>query len=146
MSTWAKINNTDDFSTVMSQTAQTRSPFYLQYSKSAGTWAFVGTSADSAATAYYTASANAPAAPGKWTHLVGTYDAGSKTMTLYVNGTYAGSTAVPSTWASTGHLTIGANRYPDGSLDNKTAGNVADARTYPYALSTEQVAALYAAS
>ncbi|WP_282203999.1 LamG-like jellyroll fold domain-containing protein [Kitasatospora fiedleri] len=146
VSAWAKINNTDDFSTVMSQTDQTRSPFYLQYSKSAGTWAFVGTSADSAATAYYTAAANSPAVPGKWTHLVGTYDATSKIMTLYVDGTYTGSTAVPSTWASTGHLTIGANRYPDGSLDNKTAGNVADARTYPYTLSTEQVAALYAAS
>ncbi|MFI1524015.1 LamG-like jellyroll fold domain-containing protein [Kitasatospora cineracea] len=143
VSAWAKINNTDDFYTVLSQTAQTRSPFYLQYSKSTGTWAFVGTSADSSATAYYTAAASSPATPGKWTHLVGTYDSTSKTMTLYVNGTYAGSTTVPSTWASTSNLTIGANRYPDGSLDNKTAGNIADVRTYPYTLSIEQVSALY---
>ncbi|MEV4559954.1 LamG-like jellyroll fold domain-containing protein [Kitasatospora sp. NPDC049285] len=146
VSAWVKINNRNDFYTVLSETDQQRSPFYLQYSKTFGTWAMIATTADDPAASYYVATAKSAAETGKWTHLVGTYDATSKIMTLYVNGTYAGSAPVSTTWASTGNLTIGANRYPDGHLDNMTAGNIADARTYPYALSTEQVAALYASS
>jgi Concanavalin A-like lectin/glucanases superfamily len=46
---------------------------------------------------------------GRWTHLVGVYDATTGAMSLYINGALAGSatrTAAP--WDATGPLTIGA--------------------------------------
>ncbi|WP_280701499.1 LamG-like jellyroll fold domain-containing protein [Kitasatospora sp. GP82] len=146
VSAWVKLDKSDNWYSVMSQTNQGRSPYYLMYSKTAKTWEFDGTSTDSPSTTdYYTARSSTPAQLGVWTHLVGTYDSTTHAMTLYVNGAYAGSATNPAAWTSNGRLSIGANTYPDpkAAPDSQFAGSIADARIYSYALGADQVATIY---
>ncbi|MDH6134470.1 hypothetical protein P3T37_003873 [Kitasatospora sp. MAA4] len=156
ISAWAKVDDGNGFYTIVSQTANQRSPFYLQYSKAFNNWAFIGTSQDDAAnTLYYSAAANPtndktiPGYPanvpqfGAWTHLVGTYDAGTHIMTLYVNDKIVASVNDRSAWSSTTPLTIGGNHNADGTWDNQTHGNIAGVQTYPYVLTSDQVDSLY---
>ncbi|MEV6209539.1 LamG domain-containing protein [Kitasatospora sp. NPDC051914] len=145
VSAWVKINTAAGYQTFVTQNGNDRGAFYLQYSPAFGTWAFVAPSADKIPpAAYYAARASGPAAPGTWTHLVGTYDVTTHVMTLYVNGTYAGSTTNPTPWAANGPLTIGAAATANHPADNQVDGAVSDVRTYPYALTAEQVSSLAA--
>jgi hypothetical protein len=144
VSTWAKISNLNDYQTLVTQNATTRGSYYLQYSKAFNAWTFVAPSTDNIApSAYYAAHAATPPQTGQWTHLVATYDATTHTMTLYVNGQYAGSGTNPTPWNATGPTTIGADATTQYPVDCKTTGAVSDVRTYPYALTAEQVTALY---
>lgn len=66
VSAWAKVENMNDWYTIASQTANQRSPFYLQYSKSFNAWAFIGTTADNASTTlYYSAYASTSPTPNQ---------------------------------------------------------------------------------
>ncbi|MFJ2193997.1 LamG-like jellyroll fold domain-containing protein [Kitasatospora sp. NPDC087861] len=143
VSAWVKINNTNGHQTAVSLTGDQLSPFYLQYSRAFNNWAFVLPSSDSTnANAWYTAydqtGRTAPAV-GVWTHLTGTYNAGSGAATLYVNGQAVGSTQVPTTWKPpTGGLNVGgvtSNRLAPTDLLN---GAISDVRVYPYALTDPQ--------
>lgn len=139
---WAKINNTNGFRTIVSQTGNQRSPFYLQYSAANGRWSFTLAGEDRYPPAkYYTASDSTPPQVGAWTHLVGTYNADTQAITLYVNGQAVGTSKVDPDWhgwTTNGPLTIGAEttvQLPDAAgLD----GAVSDVRLYPYALTDQQ--------
>ncbi|MFF3004817.1 LamG-like jellyroll fold domain-containing protein [Kitasatospora sp. NPDC057940] len=139
---WAKINNTNGFRTIVSQTGNQRSPFYLQYSASFGRWSFILAGEDRYPPAkYYTVSDTAAPQVGVWTHLVGTYNADTQAITLYVNGQAVGTTKVDADWhgwTADGPLTIGAetaHQLPDAAgLD----GAVSDVRLYPYAVTDQQ--------
>ncbi|MED7953988.1 LamG-like jellyroll fold domain-containing protein [Streptomyces sp. BE303] len=142
---WARLDSANGYGTVLSLNGNDRSPFYLQYSAAAGTWAFVAPYEDWRHTStYYLAggTTQAQAQVGQWTHLVGSYNAVSATMTLYVNGRAVGAAKNPHPWRSGGTLTIGAattNYYPD---EDGFHGAIGDVRTYPYALTDPQVSNL----
>ncbi|MDH6117295.1 hypothetical protein ABH930_001720 [Kitasatospora sp. GAS204A] len=144
VSAWAKINSTYDNQTILCLAGNQRSPFYLQYSKSFGTWAFIAAGADDINTpTYYSASANTAPQVGAWTHLTATYNADTKAMTLYVGGQFAGSGTNPSPWKTTGPTIIGASAATGYSLSNALDGAVSDVQIYPYALTNQQVTNIY---
>ncbi|MFF2957227.1 LamG-like jellyroll fold domain-containing protein [Kitasatospora sp. NPDC057965] len=142
---WVRPNAVNGYGTVLSIRGNDRSPFYLQHSAATGTWALVAPHEDWRHTnTYYVAADSTLAHPqvGQWTHLVGTYNAETATMTLYVNGRAVGSAKNPHPWSSGGPLTIGAATtayYPDDSGFN---GTISDVRAYPYALTDPQVSNL----
>ncbi|MFD0531589.1 LamG domain-containing protein [Kitasatospora arboriphila] len=143
VSVWAKISNLNGYQTLVTQNANTRGAYYLQYSQAFNAWTFVSPSTDNISpTAYHTAHATAPPQTGQWTHLVATYDAATHAMTLYVNGQFAHGTN-PTPWNAASPTTIGANATTQYPVDNKTTGAVSDVRTFPYALTPAQITALY---
>ncbi|MER5864434.1 LamG-like jellyroll fold domain-containing protein [Kitasatospora sp. NPDC002040] len=141
---WVKLNNTNWYQTFVTQNGGQRGAFYLQYSYAYGSWAFVAPDRDYLDTGtYYAASSPTAPALNTWTHLVGTYDATSHTMSLYVNGTLVGTANNPTPWNATGPVTIGAastSQYPPDSFVN---GSISDVRILPAALNATQVAAMY---
>ncbi|WP_224277946.1 LamG-like jellyroll fold domain-containing protein [Streptomyces sp. LS1784] len=140
IATWVKINNTNGYQTVATLAGNQHSPFYLQYSKAFGRWAFVAPADDNINTSAYYAAWDSTSAPqvGVWTHLIGVYNASDKTMTLYVNGQAVGSTINPSTWATPGSLSIGGQITNSSPATPALDGAVSDVRLYPYALTDQQ--------
>nr|BEK64658.1 hypothetical protein KPHV_18850 [Kitasatospora purpeofusca] len=142
---WVKPDSVNGYGTVLSIVGNDRSPFYLQYSAAIGTWAFVAPNEDwHDTTTYYVAGGSEEARPqiGQWAHLVGTYNAETATMTLYVNGRAVGAAKNPHGWYSGGTLSIGAavtNYYP---VEDRFHGAIGDVRAYPYALTDPQVSNL----
>ncbi len=141
---WVKADNLNGYQTYVTQNGNERGAYYLQYSAAYGTWAFVSPGDDHANTGVYN-HASAATAPqtGVWTHLVGTYDATTHAMTLYVNGQYSGSGTNTTPWNATGTTTIGIAATANYPVDSQATGAVSDVRTYPYALTSQQVGALY---
>ncbi|MFC5663112.1 LamG-like jellyroll fold domain-containing protein [Kitasatospora misakiensis] len=142
---WVKLDASDGYGTVLSLNGNDRSPFYLQYSAAAGTWAFVAPYEDwRFTTTYYLAGGSEQARPqvGQWTHLVGTYNADTATMTLYVNGRAVGFARNPHPWSSGGTLAIGAATTVYYGVEDQFRGAIGDVRAYPYALTDPQVSNL----
>ena len=144
VSAWVKLNTanptTDNTAVCQRDATSARCAFYLQYSSTLGTWALVAPDKDLAQpTAYYKAyGTSAPST--NWTHLVGSFDATTGTMSLYVNGTLAGTAIDPTPWSTL------ASPLLIGGIDNRTLqngtslgsfnGKISDVRVYDYALDT----------
>ncbi|MFD9065301.1 LamG-like jellyroll fold domain-containing protein [Kitasatospora purpeofusca] len=141
---WVKLDNTNGYRTAVSQTGQERSPFYLQYAANLNRWAFTLPGQDYRDTdTYFTAADDRAPETGVWTHLVGTYNAPSRTATLYVNGRTTGSAWVGGSWRATGSLDIGGavtDRY--GTPEDLFSGAISDVRVYPYTFTEQQANAL----
>jgi hypothetical protein len=132
---WDRDGATAADAVIITQHDTTNNPFSLRYDKALNAWTFsVATTATGTGT---TAIHGAAPTLNTWTHLVGTYNAGSQTMTLYVNGTSVASATYSTPWASSGLLDLGHNGttgwFP-GSLSNVSA--------WDYALTPTQVKAL----
>jgi hypothetical protein len=139
ISAWVKLNSTaGGDQTFVGQSGSNHQAFYLGYTASNGAWSFVMPTTDDNTNSWAVASsANNSAQPNQWTHLTGTYDAGSHALTLYVNGEYAGSAANPTPWYSRGALTIGAvHTNGSSALYDQVNGAVADVQAYQYVLNT----------
>jgi serine/threonine protein kinase len=117
VSAWMKLDSMPNGNrTAMGQSGTKMSPFYFGTRNfNSGTtpyWVFAMVDADTDSTLSRTARSAAAittADIGQWFHLVGVYDAYAGTISLYINGTLAGSatrTATP--WDAAGPLTIGA--------------------------------------
>lgn len=81
---------------------------------------------------------------GEWALLTGTYDAGSKTIALYVNGQPASTTAtakVPGIWAGPGPFQLGRSRQHK-LWAGHWAGVLGSIKIWNQALTPEQVATL----
>ncbi|WP_035792417.1 LamG-like jellyroll fold domain-containing protein [Kitasatospora mediocidica] len=150
VSAWAMVNNTSDYQTVVCLAGNQRSPFYLQYSKALGNWAFVATGSDDINTpVYYSATADNTKTPlqvGKWTLLTATYNADTKAMTLYINGQAAGSGYNPAPWKTTGPTIFGASAATGYNLTNQLNGSIGDVRLYPFTLTNEQIRNIFRSS
>ncbi|MFD7999555.1 LamG-like jellyroll fold domain-containing protein [Streptomyces mirabilis] len=145
LSAWVKLNAVGTTNqTVLAEEGTQNSPFYLQYNHShtgSPGWALSFTSADTPTPTFayaYTAGASA----NTWTHLVGVYNAATKTAQLYVNGTLAGTATGVTPWAATGNLVLGRGLY-NGSQGDWMNGSVNGVQAYDYALTANQVTALY---
>ncbi|WP_211766101.1 LamG-like jellyroll fold domain-containing protein [Kutzneria sp. CA-103260] len=145
VSAWVKLNGTDGFYTAVSQGGTNASGFYLQYSKAFNAWAFVSPSSDSANAASYPASyGDKPPVLNTWTNLIGVFDTtgGANTMTLYINGVAAKTTAKnPTPWQAGGPLSIGASKLTGGGVTNFVNGSVSDVQVYNRALTPDEIKA-----
>ncbi|WP_157537551.1 ricin-type beta-trefoil lectin domain protein [Kitasatospora azatica] len=146
VSAWVKLNGeTGGDQSPICQQGNTVPSFAFTYRSSSHSWSAVSTSQDDNNTAWQFAGAPGwTGFVGAWTHLTATYSADTKALSFYLNGYFAGATPAVG-WGETRPMTIGGcyfgNNY--GSLVNALNGSVSDVRTYPYALTSQQVAALY---
>ncbi|MFF0389490.1 LamG domain-containing protein [Kitasatospora sp. NPDC004615] len=81
------------------------------------------------------------ATTGQWTLLTGIYDAGSKKITLYVNGVLQQTTAVQGVWQTTGGLQLGRVRYKN-TWSDFWDGAISDVQVWDQALPATAVARL----
>ncbi|QRP47922.1 LamG domain-containing protein [Amycolatopsis sp. FDAARGOS 1241] len=132
---WVKLANTNGFQTVVSQDGNQGSGFSLQYSKDDNAWAFSMLSADQANAGVVRAKSTTPPVLGVWTHVAGTYDASTGTMTLYVDGVKQ-ATNVRTGWAAIGNLVIGAGKH-NGARADFLAGQVDDVQAWQRVLSAQ---------
>lgn len=142
VSAWAMLNRTDSYYTVASQDAGTVSGFYLQFSHDVGKWSFSTTNSDAVSdTANRATSADGSAAPalGVWTHLVGTYDAPAKQLSLYVDGKLAGTKVMANPlFPATGPFVIGGAKW-SGNRADFFPGKIDDVQAWQRVLSAQDV-------
>jgi hypothetical protein len=139
VSAWAKLTSTAATVTVAAEMGANNAAFTLGYNKSFNAWTFQAAGSDSAtpAASPHVSATTAPSL-NAWTHLVGTYNASTHVMTLYVNGASVGTPVTDTTaWNATGTFDIGhagATGYLPGLLSDVQAWN--------YTLTPQQVKAL----
>jgi len=142
VSAWLKITKRGAYQTAISQDGNVTSAFFLQYSAEEDRWAFTVHQLDQndppGSRAY---SVNAPEL-NKWTHLIGVYDAPSKTVRLYVNGNLEGSISSVPTFRANGPLIIGRAKF-NGSPDDHLSGSISDVRAYQRALTPKDAVQTY---
>ncbi|WP_165949610.1 LamG-like jellyroll fold domain-containing protein [Micromonospora sp. KC207] len=117
------------------------SRFLLWNNTSDNTWRFGMGNADSG-WSYTQVVTPAGTALGVWTHLVATYNAETRTISLYVNSVLKGSaqfTATP-TWPSGGKFVVGRYLY-QGQLTAYYAGMISNLQVWKRALTPAQVGA-----
>ncbi|WP_370943433.1 LamG-like jellyroll fold domain-containing protein [Amycolatopsis sp. cg5] len=134
---WAKIADLNNSHTLISQDGVKGSAASLKYSKDANAWSLTMLGSDTANATIIRAESFSPPQVGVWTHLVGTYDSVSRTLTLYVNGVKQ-KTALATGWASTGPFVIGAAKW-NGSRADIFRGQLDDAQAWQRVLSSEEV-------
>ncbi|MFF7978642.1 LamG-like jellyroll fold domain-containing protein [Streptomyces sp. NPDC007901] len=141
VSAWVKLAALDSVnSTFLSQNGTTNNGFQLYYSSASQVWAFGRHSTDATGTVWR-ATYGSKAVAGRWTHLVGVYDASAKEIRLYVDGRLTGSrdwTYTP--WNATGPVQIG-RKLAAGTYGEYADGAISDVRLYPTALPPADAAA-----
>ncbi|WP_328671777.1 ricin-type beta-trefoil lectin domain protein [Streptomyces sp. NBC_00322] len=142
VSAWVKLGSATGNSTFVSQSdgAGNANGFQLYYSSGAKVWAF-GRHHDDTASPAFSAAYGAPAVVGKWTHLVGVYDAAADQLLLYVDGKLSATKAYAgTTWNADGGVQIGRRLY-QSAYGEYANGSVSDVRVFPTALPAANAAA-----
>lgn len=142
---WVNLSTMPGSSAVVAAQPGNNSPgFELYYNKTTDRWAFNQYTADTT-TATPVEAAQAAAggvAAGQWVHLAGVYDSAADLMTLYVNGTVAGTKAYSTPWDARRGLQIGAGSY-GGSPTSFFPGSIDDVRIYDKPLVQNDVTRLF---
>ncbi|MET9311032.1 LamG-like jellyroll fold domain-containing protein [Kribbella sp. NPDC003505] len=137
---WVKIDRYDGGTdTAISQSGTTTSGFALQHLSSAKQWTFCLANADSATASSICASAGTtPSITGRWTHLIGVYDAGLRQSRLYVDGALASTANVTMLWDAAGTVEFGRAKRA-GIFTDYWPGSIDEARIYDRTLSAEEI-------
>ncbi|MFE4822175.1 LamG-like jellyroll fold domain-containing protein [Streptomyces sp. NPDC056704] len=146
VSAWVKLPKIKPThaATVASQIGNVVTGPELYYSSSYDRWVFNQRSADTADSTVVRAlqPEGTTAYGGEWTHLVGVQDTEADKLSLYVNGSLAGTTALPSTWYAGGALQIGASAF-QGSPTSFFPGQIDDVRLFDRPVSAGEVQQLF---
>jgi hypothetical protein len=140
VSGWAYLTKTGSWGDVITQDGTTVSGFYLQYDPD-NVWVLSMMTSD-AGTSVVRAVASSTPLLNTWTHLVGTYDATSGQMDLYVNGRLAGTAVNKTPFATTGVTAIGRGKY-NGVATDWFPGELSDVEAFGYTLTPAEVTAIY---
>ncbi|MER7432888.1 LamG domain-containing protein [Nonomuraea rubra] len=132
--------------TAVSQDGDRNSGFSLQYNKTVNNWVFTKMSTDGDDPQWY--GAEGPAAPtpatGKWVHLAGVFDGGTKQMRLFVDGAPGPSITMDKPlWDAQGKLVIGRGKFAGNERDFWW-GKIDEVRTYSRVLSVEEIKGIIA--
>ncbi|MEU4148732.1 LamG-like jellyroll fold domain-containing protein [Streptomyces sp. NPDC026659] len=146
VSAWVKLPKTKPAhaATVVSQIGTTVTGPELYYSNSYDRWVFNQHSADTGDSTVVRAlqPTGTTANGGEWTHLVGVQDTVADTLSLYVNGSLAGTTALQPTWYAGGALQIGASAF-QGVPTSFFPGQIDDVRLFDRPVSAGEVQQLF---
>ncbi|MFD5637989.1 LamG-like jellyroll fold domain-containing protein [Streptomyces sp. NPDC127077] len=146
VSAWVKLSKTKPThaATVFSQIGTTVTGPELYYSNAYDRWVFNQHSADTADSTVVRAVQpdGTTAYGGEWTHLVAVQDTVADKLSLYVNGTLAGSVALPPTWYAGGSVQIGASAYQTVPT-SFFPGQIDDVRLYDRPVSAGEVQQLF---
>ncbi|WP_285752055.1 LamG-like jellyroll fold domain-containing protein [Lentzea sp. NBRC 105346] len=138
VSAWVKLDNTNLWSTAVSQEGLRASGFLLEYSKDRDRWTFSAGQSDANGTPAIRAESAASPQLGAWTHLLGTYEPNSHKLSLYVNGKLEGA-ADATLWNAGGPLLVGAGKW-DSSRGSYFAGTVDHVQVWDRVLSATEAA------
>lgn len=119
-SAWVKLGAEGQTRTAVSRSGQNTTAFTLGYQ--AGRWAFGMQPSDTAGAQPVLASSENTAELNTWTHLTGVYDAPTRQMSLYVNGTLSNVATTGAPWNATGWIQIGRTATPAGQGEFWTGG------------------------
>ncbi len=136
-----RTDSATGFRTAVSIDGTQISGFFLQR-RGDGTFAFSRIATDAPGTAVAAATTTV-ATVGQWYHLVGVYDNGANTLTLYVNGVKQQTVTAPAAWKATGHFVVGRGKY-SGAASDFWQGAIDDVRVFPTAIDDATAAALAA--
>ncbi|TVT06683.1 LamG domain-containing protein, partial [Amycolatopsis bartoniae] len=142
VSAWVKLTSTRAYYTAVGQGGTNMGGFYLQYNKNLNAWAFVLPGSDSTSAPQFIAHDTKAPTLGAWTNLVGTFDATSRTVSLYVNGVLVGTATGATPWSATGPLTIGGVQLTGGAANNLFNGSISDVQVYSTALPASDAAVI----
>jgi hypothetical protein len=140
---WAKLSDTGSYQTLVSQTGNQASGFFLQYSADDNAWSFSRCATDVANCNSIHVHATTPPQVGVWTHLAITFNAANHQMILYVNGQVAATGTDPTPYNATGEFTIGHGWF-NGAAANSFKGSVSDVQAFQRVLSAADVAQIAA--
>jgi hypothetical protein len=146
VSAWTYLTDSTEYRAVMSQTGTDHSGFVLYYSGGVKRFVFRFNWSDSSGTRHFvTKGADLEGQPLKvWTHVAGVYDAGEKTIQLYVNGRAQGApVAVPADGEKQtpdGALQFGRASYVYGDYTQYWKGRIDEAAVFQTALTSAEVA------
>jgi hypothetical protein len=132
------LDETNGFRTVVSQDGAQNSGFYLQYAKDDNRWSFTRVTNDAPAPGSTHALSINPPATSQWVHLVGTYDAGTNQLSLYVGNQLQSTVIYTTPFATTGKLAIGRGHFQDND-DDYFHGAISDVKIYKQALTATQI-------
>ncbi|MEV4175439.1 LamG-like jellyroll fold domain-containing protein [Nonomuraea sp. NPDC049709] len=137
---WVRLTDKANNRIVLSVDGAHRDGFHLMYNATFDRWAMVMASADTAEpVTYHMARSDGPPALNNWTRLVGTFDAATGKIGLYVDGRPQAITGTHSApWNATGVLNIGRGKNPDVPW----WGEVDDVRVYNRMVYPTEVATL----
>ncbi|WP_244793155.1 LamG-like jellyroll fold domain-containing protein [Streptomyces sp. BJ20] len=145
VSAWAKLDSlASESGVVVLQAGKERPGMELYYSAAAQQWAFAQYTADSADAGItrVTQPAGAKAYAGEWAHLVGVHDTDDNTLSLYVNGTKAGSVTQSSPFYADRSMYIGVGDF-GGAKQFFFPGTVDDVRVMDRPVSADEVGQLF---
>ncbi|WP_285776892.1 LamG-like jellyroll fold domain-containing protein [Microtetraspora sp. NBRC 13810] len=133
---WARLTDDTRDSTVISQAGAHASGFRLHYDAAERQWVFSRHAADTADAQVVRAASDAPPLLRVWTHLVGVYDAPTRSLRLYVDGllqTRRGSYTAAA-WQAAGDFQIGRGRT-EGAMRGHFPGRIDDVQAWDRILS-----------
>ncbi|WP_143591437.1 LamG-like jellyroll fold domain-containing protein [Thermoactinospora rubra] len=136
---WVKLDRLDAVSRVaVSQDGSQVSGFALGYDAAGKKWTFRMRASDAGSAASRTAESATPAVAGRWTHLVGVYDAATQQVKIYVDGVAGASAGHTTPWKATGSVQLGRARSAGGPADY-WPGALDEVRIYSRVLSAEEI-------
>ncbi|MGW5052658.1 LamG domain-containing protein [Actinokineospora sp. NPDC004072] len=139
VSAQVKPDNYNGTYTVLSQDGESFCGFCLQLQD--GRWTFVFADADAASPAAYHFVRTPAVTKSGFTHLVGTYDAVTGKIRLYVDGEQAGESSRPVAWNAQRAFRIGAARI-GGVVKQHLPGTVDEVRVLSRAITLDEVRGL----
>jgi hypothetical protein len=138
---WVRPDRVDKNFSLAGQDGAYMSGVYITHHTSTGKWSVrIPTSDDSSANGSdNVVLAKNPTIAGVWTHLAATYDAESKTIALYVNGTLQGEDVIAAPIDADGPLQIGRTKYR-GAHGDYFPGSLDEVTVWQRVLSDEEIA------
>ena len=130
----AKLEDDEEFQTVVSQDADEISGFQLQYDPDEGNWEMRLAEEDDDDSDADEASSETDPQVGEWTHLTGVYDASEGEIRLYVNGVLEDTTDRDDDFDSEGDFAVGRALEGDEFVRG-FEGTIDDVRAFPKAVS-----------
>ncbi|GAB2952031.1 LamG domain-containing protein [Streptomyces sundarbansensis] len=145
VSAWAKLDKAPGKAAIITaQAGKQRPGFELYYSATYDRWAFNQYAGDTADAKIMRAmqADGVTARIGEWAHLVGVHDTVADTLTLYVNGSKAGSIKLGGAFYANQSMYIGATNH-GGTISNYFPGSIDEVRLFDRPVSDEEVLQMY---
>ncbi|MCX4993731.1 LamG-like jellyroll fold domain-containing protein [Streptomyces sp. NBC_00568] len=145
VSAWVKPSKIPDSAAVIAAQPGNNAPgFELYYSKTYDRWAFNQYASDTASATPVRVMQGAAGGvkAGEWVLLTGTYSSSTDLLSLYVDGSLAGSAAYSTPWDARRGLQIGAGSY-GGAPGSFFPGTIDDVRIYDKPLAAGEVTNLF---
>ncbi|NUT48457.1 MAG: LamG domain-containing protein [Saccharothrix sp.] len=139
---WVRMDHTNQEAAVMTQDGSRVSGYSLKYSKPDNRWAFTVPHNDQDNAVVTRTMSAAPPVAGRWTHLVGSYDASAGKIRLFVNGRLESETSFTTPWSANGTFAVGRGLW-NGVQGDFFPGVVDELRVYNRAVTAEDAHGLW---